>query len=99
MTDEDERPTRVEGLQVEGGAKGESIGGGLGGGSLGGSGERQKKKRKKGWKGWALVVEDEAGNVLEVRDRGDSPERVMANGAGGGGLGGGLGSGVPSRGE
>lgn len=33
------------------------------------------KKKKKGWKGWALVIEDDDGNVLEVRDRGESPDK------------------------
>ena len=32
------------------------------------------KKKKKGWKGWALVIEDDDGNVLEVRDGGDMPD-------------------------
>jgi hypothetical protein len=43
----------------------------------GGAGEgevKPKKKKKKGWKGWALVIEDDDGNVLEVRERGESPE-------------------------
>ena len=35
---------------------------------------KPKKRKKKGWKGWALVIEDDDGNVLEVRDRGESPE-------------------------
>ncbi|ORX41086.1 hypothetical protein BD324DRAFT_613126 [Kockovaella imperatae] len=34
----------------------------------------KKRKKRPGWKGWALVVEDEAGNVLEYRPRGESPE-------------------------
>jgi hypothetical protein len=29
---------------------------------------KPKKKKRKGWKGWAMVVEDEDGNVLEIRD-------------------------------
>ena len=37
------------------------------------SGEPSKKRKKRGWKGWALVVEDAEGNVLEVRERGESP--------------------------
>lgn len=41
--------------------------------SVGAGGEKPKKGKKKGWKGWALVVEDEEGNVIEVRDRGESP--------------------------
>lgn len=44
-------------------------------GEAGGDAEvKPKKKKKKGWKGWALVIEDDDGNVLEVRDRGESPE-------------------------
>ena len=27
-----------------------------------------KKRKKKGWKGWALVIEDEQGNIIEVND-------------------------------
>ena len=38
-----------------------------------GTGARKRRKRP-GWKGWALVVEDEQGNVLEYRPRGESPE-------------------------
>ena len=34
-----------------------------------------KKGKKKGWKGWALVLEDEEGNVIEVRNRGESPPK------------------------
>jgi len=29
---------------------------------------KKKKTAKKGWKGWALVVEDEQGNVIEIKD-------------------------------
>lgn len=36
--------------------------------------KKAKPKKKKGWKGWALVLEDEEGNVIEVRDRGESPD-------------------------
>jgi hypothetical protein len=32
-----------------------------------------KKKKKRGWKGWALVVEDDDGNLLEVREDGSPP--------------------------
>jgi hypothetical protein len=31
-------------------------------------GLKKKKTAKKGWKGWALVVEDEQGNVVDVPD-------------------------------
>ena len=47
---------------------------GSGSGSGDAAGAKPKKKKKKGWKGWALVLEDEEGNVIEVRDRGESPE-------------------------
>jgi len=47
---------------------------GSGSGSGDAAGMKPKKKKKKGWKGWALVLEDEEGNVIEVRDRGESPE-------------------------
>lgn len=33
----------------------------------------EKKRKKKGWKGWALVIEDEQGNIIEVND-GPKPE-------------------------
>ena len=49
---------------------GESLGGVVGGPM------RLRKRKKKGWKGWAVVVEDEEGNVIEVRDRGESPPKV-----------------------
>jgi hypothetical protein len=32
----------------------------------GDNGLKQKKTRKKGWKGWALMVEDDDGNLVEV---------------------------------
>ena len=35
--------------------------------------KRGKKGKKRGWKGWALVLEDEDGNVIDVRDGGESP--------------------------
>jgi hypothetical protein len=28
----------------------------------------EKKRKKKGWKGWAMVIEDAQGNVLEIND-------------------------------
>lgn len=34
----------------------------------------KKRRKRPGWKGWALVVEDAEGNVLEYRPRGESPE-------------------------
>ena len=38
--------------------------------------KRGKKGKRKGWKGWALVLEDEDGNVIDVRDDGEShPDR------------------------
>jgi hypothetical protein len=33
----------------------------------------EKKRKKKGWKGWALVIEDAEGNIIEVND-GPKPE-------------------------
>jgi hypothetical protein len=38
-------------------------------------GETGKKRRKKGWKGWALVIEDDNGNVLEIND-GPEPDPI-----------------------
>jgi hypothetical protein len=33
-----------------------------------GSAKPEKKRKKKGWKGWVVVVEDDAGNILEEND-------------------------------
>lgn len=42
----------------------------------------EKKRKKKGWKGWAMVIEDEQGNVIEVNDGPDPgplpPRRARA---------------------
>ena len=40
-----------------------------------GVGGKKKQRPKKGWKGWALLVEDEEGNVIEERKGGRSPPR------------------------
>lgn len=36
--------------------------------TVGGDRPETKKKKKKGWKGWALVVEDEDGNLIDVKE-------------------------------
>jgi hypothetical protein len=38
----------------------------------------EKKRRKKGWKGWAMVVEDDQGNVLEIND-GPAPDPLPSS--------------------
>jgi len=39
-----------------------------GNGEGSGSAKPEKKRKKKGWKGWIVVVEDDAGNILEEND-------------------------------
>jgi len=38
--------------------------------------KRKKKERKKGWKGWALVFEDDQGNLIDEKDGSDSPQKL-----------------------
>jgi len=38
----------------------------------------EKKRKKKGWKGWALVIEDDLGNVLEIND-GPAPDPLPSS--------------------
>jgi hypothetical protein len=51
---------------------------GNGEGSGGGSVKPEKKRKKKGWKGWVVVVEDDAGNILEEND-GPEPDPLPSS--------------------
>lgn len=43
-----------------------------------GSVKPEKKRKKKGWKGWAMVIEDDHGNILEVND-GPEPDPLPSS--------------------
>ena len=43
-----------------------------------GSVKPEKKRKKKGWKGWVVVVEDDAGNILEEND-GPEPDPLPSS--------------------
>ena len=39
-----------------------------------------RKRKRPGWKGWVVLVEDEDGNILQTRPRGESPELNQGQG-------------------
>ena len=64
LVNKSEEPSVIHNSEVDSGICSNAVGGD----KPQAQAQQAKGKKKKGWKGWALVVEDDAGNVIEVKD-------------------------------